>query len=53
MIIKYTDTELQSLKEELLKLEIKLQSLSDEKNEYLRDIEDFNLQYNLYLEMLF
>ena len=49
MIIKYTDTELQSLKEELLKLEIKLQSLSDEKNEYLRDIEDFNLQYNLYL----
>ena len=53
MIIKYTDTELQSLKEELLKLEIKLQSLSDEKNEYLRDIEDFNLQYNLYLEVLY
>lgn len=46
---KYSDIELQSLKEELLKLEIKLQSLSDEKNEYLRDIEDFNLQYNLYL----
>lgn len=49
MIIKHTDIELQSLKEELSKLEIKLQSLSDEKNEYLRDIEDFNLQYNLYL----
>ena len=52
MIIKYTDTELQSLKEELLKLEIKLQSLSDEKNEYLRDIEDFNLQYK-YIEELY
>ncbi len=49
IIIRNVDIELQSLKEELLELEIKLQSLSDEKNEYLRDIEDFNLQYNLYL----
>jgi hypothetical protein len=48
-LIKQSDIELQSLKEELSKLEIKLQFLSNEKNEYLRDIEDFNLQYNLYL----
>lgn len=47
--IQSADREYQLLKKELSDLEIKLQSLSDKKNEYLRDIEDFNLQYTLYL----
>ncbi|MEA2018299.1 MAG: methyltransferase domain-containing protein, partial [Campylobacterota bacterium] len=50
--INYTDIKLQSLKEELIKYEFKLGLLSDERNEHLRDIEDFNLQYSLRLGCL-
>lgn len=49
MIVESSDQELYHLKQELANLEIKLQLLYEEKNECLRDIEDFNLQYTLYL----
>ena len=45
----YQDQELSGLKMELKALENKLQLLSEEKNEYLNEIHDFNIQYNLHL----
>lgn len=45
----YEDKELGGLKLELKVLEAKLQELSAEKNEYLNDIHEFNVQYNLHL----
>lgn len=41
--------EISFLKNELVQLEVKFQSLADKKNEYLKDIEEFNIHYNLYL----
>ena len=43
----YVDKELQSLKLELKALESQLQKLTEEKNEYLNTINDFNIQYNI------
>lgn len=48
-IIVYEDKELGGLKLELKVLEGKLQELSQEKNEYLNEIHEFNVQYNLHL----
>lgn len=48
-LIVYEDKELGGLKLELKVLEAKLQELSEEKNEYLNDLNEFNLQYNLHL----
>lgn len=48
-IIEYVDIEVQSLKFELKSLEKKLQELSQQKNEYLNDINEFNAQYNIHL----
>ena len=48
-IVEYVDSEVTGLKLELKSLEKKLQSLSQEKTEYLNDIEEFNTQYNLHL----
>ncbi|MDD2651688.1 MAG: hypothetical protein PHX44_01395 [Sulfurimonas sp.] len=45
----YEDKEFHKLQRELKKLEKKLQSLSEQKAEYLNDIEEFNTQYNLHL----
>ena len=48
-IVEYVDSEVLGLKLELKSLEKKLQSLSQEKTEYLNDIEEFNTQYNIHL----
>ena len=48
-VVEYIDTEVQSLKLELKSLENKLQTLSEQKIEYLSDIEEFNTLYNLHL----
>lgn len=45
----YVDKEISALKLELKALESKLQTLSEEKTEYLNDINAFNVQYNLHL----
>lgn len=48
-IVVYEDKELLSLKFSLKQLEIKLQELIEEKIEYLKNIEEFNKEYNLHL----
>jgi chromosome segregation ATPase len=48
-VVMYDDKELQGLRLELKIIERKLQELSQEKNEYLNNINDFNIQYNLHL----
>ena len=48
-VVVYEDKELQALRLELKALEKKLQELSSEKNEYLNDIHEFNVQYHLHL----
>ncbi len=48
-IIVYEDKEIQGLKLELKVIESKLQKLSETKNEYINDIEEFNAQYRLKL----
>lgn len=48
-VVIYEDKELQGLRLELKALEKKLQELSEEKNEYLNDIHEFNVQYHLHL----
>lgn len=48
-VIVYEDKELQGLRLELKVLEQKLQDISSEKNEYLNNIHEFNVQYHLYL----
>lgn len=48
----YEDKEVQGLKLELKALEKKLQSLSEQKNEYLNDIDEFNRLYHLKLGSL-
>jgi chromosome segregation ATPase len=48
-VIVYDDKELQGLRLELKIIEKKLQELSQEKNEYLNNINGFNIQYNLKL----
>ena len=48
-IVKYVDSEVLGLKLELKSLEKKLQSLSQERTEYLNDIEEFNTQYNIHV----
>ena len=48
-VVVYEDKELQGLRLELKALEKKLQELSEEKNEYLNDIHEFNVQYHLHL----
>lgn len=45
----YEDKELGGLKLELKVLEVKLQELSEEKNDYLNEMNEFNVQYNLHL----
>ena len=48
-IVEYVDSEVLGLKLELKSLEKKLQSLSQERTEYLNDIEEFNTQYNIHV----
>ena len=48
-VVVYQDKELLSLKFSLKQLEIKLQELIEEKIEYLKNIEEFNKEYNLHL----
>ena len=48
-VVVYNDKELQGLRLELKIIERQLQELSQEKNEYLNNIYDFNIQYNLNL----
>ena len=48
-LVVYEDKELQGLRLELKALERKLQELSAERDEYLGEIHDFNLQYHLRL----
>ena len=48
-IIVYEDEELQALKFEIKNLESRLQELSEQKNEYINTISEFNTQYNLAL----
>ncbi len=48
-VVVYVDKEISALKLELKALESKLQTLSEEKTEYLNDINEFNVQYNLHL----
>ena len=48
-MVVYEDKEISALKLELKALELKLQTLSEEKTEYLNDINEFNVQYNLHL----
>ena len=48
-MVIYEDKELQGLRLELKALERKLQALSSIKNEYLNDINEFNVQYHLRL----
>lgn len=45
----YNDKELSKLKKELKSLELKLQTLIEQKTEYLNNIEEFNREYNLHL----
>jgi len=45
----YDDKELSNLKKELKSLELKLQTLIEQKTEYLNNIEEFNREYNLHL----
>jgi hypothetical protein len=45
----YDDNELNKLKKELKSLELKLQTLLEQKTEYLNNIEEFNREYNLHL----
>jgi len=51
-VVLYEDKEVQGLKLELKALEKKLQSLSEQKNEYLNDIDEFNRLYHLKLGSL-
>ncbi|WP_415396256.1 hypothetical protein [Sulfurimonas sp. CS5] len=48
-VVVYEDRELGGLKLELKVLEARLQELSEEKNEYLNVIHEFNVQYHLHL----
>lgn len=48
-ITEFIDKEFENLKIELQTLENKLQTLSEQKIEYLNDIEEFNTLYNLHL----
>jgi len=48
-VVLYQDGELSGLKMELKVLEGKLQELSEEKNEYLNELSEFNTQYSLHL----
>ena len=48
-VVVYEDKELQGLRLELKALEKKLEELSSQKNEYLNDIHEFNVQYHLHL----
>ncbi len=48
-IVKSLDNELVELKQELKTLENKLQILSEQKTEYINDIEEFNTLYNIHL----
>ena len=48
-VVIYEDKEMQGLRLELKALEKLLQSLVSEKNEYLNDINEFNVQYHLRL----
>ena len=48
-VATYTDNKLQKLKQELKSLEQKFQSLSEQKIEYLEDIDDFNLLHSIKL----
>jgi hypothetical protein len=48
-IVTYIDEEVQGLKLELKVLEEKLQNLTEEKNEYLHSIKEFNAEYTLRL----
>lgn len=48
-VVKYIDTQLQGLKLQLKTLESKLQTLIEQKTEYLSDIAEFNNEYNLRL----
>ena len=51
-VVEYVDSEIQGLKLELKSLESNLQKLTEQKTEYLNDIEEFNTQYNLHLGKL-
>jgi small-conductance mechanosensitive channel len=48
-VVLYEDKEISGLKMELKILEAKLGELSEEKNEYLNEISEFNTQYSLHL----
>ena len=48
-VVVYEDKEIQGLKLELKVLENQLQSLSEQKNEYLNDVNEFTIQYTLRL----
>lgn len=48
-LVEYEDKEIQGLKLELKVLETKLQSLSENKDELLNSINEFNIEYNLKL----
>ena len=48
-VVVYEDKELQGLRLELKVLENKLQGLSEQKNEYINTVNEFNTQYNLAL----
>ena len=48
-VVEYIDPQIQSLKLELKALEQKQQKLSQTKQEYLNDIDEFNTMYNLKL----
>jgi hypothetical protein len=51
-VVEYIDPQIQSLKLELKALEQKQQKLSQTKQEYLNDIDEFNTMYNLKLGVL-
>ena len=51
-VVAYEDKEVQGLKLELKSLEKKLQTLSEQKREYLNDIDEFNTLYHLKLGAL-
>lgn len=51
-VVIYGDQEIQGLKLELKVLENQLQELSEQKNEYLNEISEFNIQYTLRLGYL-
>lgn len=48
-LVLYEDKELGGMKLELKVLESKLQEMSEEKNDYLNEMNEFNVQYNLHL----